>query len=72
MTHQDAVAQIITSILRHEDNVIRHFCLGNPFDKLLRSHDEFTAEGIGLYRKSIGSHILSYVNRSLQSLQIRT
>lgn len=55
MTHQDAIARTVTAILSQDETVIQHFCLGNPFDKLLRSHDEFTADGKGLYRRSIGS-----------------
>ncbi len=55
MTHQEAITKVLTAILSQGDEVIQHFCLGNPFDKLLRSHDEFTSEGKGLYRRSLGS-----------------
>lgn len=55
MTHQESIARALTVILSQDDEVVQHFCLGNPFDKLLRSHDEFTADGKGLYRRSIGS-----------------
>jgi hypothetical protein len=56
MTHQKHIAAVITHILALSDNVISSFRLGNPFDKLLRSYDEFTADGRPLYRRPLGRH----------------
>lgn len=54
MTHQQHIATTIAHILALPDNVISSFRRGNPFDKLLRSYDEFTSDGRGLYRKALG------------------
>jgi hypothetical protein len=56
MTHQKHIAAVITNILALSDNVISSFCRGNPFDKLLRSYDEFTSGGKPLYRRPLGRH----------------
>jgi hypothetical protein len=55
MTHQIAIKRVIVAILAQENWVIQCFRRGNPFDKLLRSHDEFTANGLGLYRNNRGA-----------------
>jgi hypothetical protein len=52
MTHQEGIAHCITAILSLNDNVIIAFRRGNPFDKLLRSYDEFNAHGEPLYRNT--------------------
>lgn len=54
MTHQKHIAAIIAHILALPDDVIRSFCRGNAFDKLLRSYDEFTSDGRWLYRHPLG------------------
>ena len=49
MNHQKHIATTIAHILALPEDVVQSFCLGNPFDKLLRSYDEFTSDGLGLY-----------------------
>lgn len=60
MTHQESICQVIHAILKLEDMVVSGFCKGNPFDKLLRSYDEFTAEGLPLYRNDRASQHYKY------------
>ena len=50
MTHQEGIEQVIASILSLPKEALEAFCRGNPFDKLLRSYDEFTSKGNSLYR----------------------
>ena len=50
MTHQDGILQILFRILSANEEAVRAFLRGNPFDKLLRSYSEFTADGKGLYK----------------------
>lgn len=56
MSHQEHIAMVLTQILQLPDDTVAAFSRGNPFDKLLRSHDEFTADGRALYRKKLGRH----------------
>ena len=60
MTHQESICRVIHVILNSEGAIIDGFCRGNPFDKLLRSHDEFNAEGRSLYRNDRGSQHYKY------------
>ena len=55
MTHQEGIARAITAVLSLDSETIAAFIRGNPFDKLLRSYDEFTADGRPLYRKELGT-----------------
>jgi len=50
MTHQEGIIHCLVAILSQNDDVISAFCRGNPFDKLLRSYDEFNAKGEPLYK----------------------
>ena len=50
MTHQEGIIHCLVAILSQNKEVIRAFCRGNPFDKLLRSYDEFNALGEPLYK----------------------
>ncbi len=50
MTHQEAIIHCIKAVLSQSEDVIKSFCRGNPFDKLLRSYDEFNADGLPLYK----------------------
>lgn len=52
-THQEHIARCITAILQLDEQTVRAFCKGNPFDKLLRSFDEFAADGTPLYRREV-------------------
>lgn len=56
MTHQEAIEKILYEILNLEDSIIEAFCRGNPFDKFLRSYDEFNSQGERLYRNKRGWH----------------
>jgi hypothetical protein len=49
-THQDAMAEIIYSLLKMPNDLRDALIRGNPFDKLLRSYSEFTSNGESLYR----------------------
>ena len=51
MTHQEGIARCITAILAQNDETVSAFRRGNPFDKLLRSYDEFNSSGEPLYRE---------------------
>ena len=66
-THQQHIALIITQILALSDDTLTAFSRGNPFDKLLRSYDEFTADGKGLYRKKLGSSHYRYSKSAYSS-----
>ena len=50
MTHQEGIARCLSSILSLDAETLAIFRRGNPFDKLLRSFDEFNSEGKGLYK----------------------
>lgn len=50
MTHQEGIARCLAAILSQDDETLAIFRRGNPFDKLLRSSDEFNSEGKGLYK----------------------
>ena len=56
MTHQEHITLILTQILQLPEDAVVAFSRGNPFDKLLRSYDEFTADGRALYRRKLGRH----------------
>jgi hypothetical protein len=66
-THQQHIALIITQILALSDDTLTAFSRGNPFDKLLRSYDEFTADGKGLYRRKLGSSHYRYSKSAYSS-----
>ncbi len=66
-THQQHIALIITQILTLSDDTLTAFSRGNPFDKLLRSYDEFTPDGKGLYRKKLGSNHYRYSKSAYSS-----
>lgn len=51
MTHQEHIARVVVAILALPDESIVAFRRGNPFDKLLRSFDEFNAQRLPLYKK---------------------
>lgn len=51
MNHQEAIAHCVTAVLTQNDETVRAFLRGNPFDKLLRSYDEFTSKGEPLYKR---------------------
>jgi len=49
-THQQHIVRVLSATLNlPEDTVTAWASRGNPFDKLLRSYDEFSADGVGLY-----------------------
>jgi hypothetical protein len=50
MTHQEAIIKCVAAVLALDDDSVTAFRRGNPFDKLLRSYDEFNAEGQPLYK----------------------
>ncbi|GAB2777860.1 hypothetical protein HNQ93_001734 [Hymenobacter luteus] len=56
VTHQEAIAKCVTAILALDEEIVTEFRRGNPFDKLIRSFDEFTADGKPLYRNKRGSN----------------
>jgi hypothetical protein len=56
MNHQEHIAILLTQILQLPDDTVAAFSRGNPFDKLLRSYDEFTADGRALYRQKLGRY----------------
>jgi len=60
MTHQEAIIEIVSVVLAQNETAVQAFCRGNPFDKLLRSYYEFTADGKPLYRKKRGSEHYRY------------
>ena len=55
MTHQQNIVLILQAILVLPKETKQTFKKGNPFDKLLRSYDEFNALGKPLYRNNRGS-----------------
>lgn len=67
MTHQEAIVQIVSVVLAQNEAVVQAFCRGNPFDKLLRSYYEFTADGLPLYRKKRGADHYRYSVRAYAS-----
>jgi hypothetical protein len=54
-THQEAIARCITAILALDSPTVTAFRRGNPFDKLIRSFDEFSSTGEPLYRNKRGN-----------------
>lgn len=50
MTHQEGIIHCLAAILGQSNEVITSFSRGNPFDKLLRSYDEFNSNGEPLYK----------------------
>ena len=50
MTHQEGIARCLSAVLSLDAETLAIFRRGNPFDKLLRSFDEFNSEGKGLYK----------------------
>ena len=55
MNHQDNIARVLHAILQLSEEQVSAFCRGNPFDKLLRSYDEFSGCGTALYRRDVGT-----------------
>lgn len=55
MTHQEHIAHVLAAALALPTDTLAAFCRGNPFDKLLRSHDEFNAAGKPLYRRDLAA-----------------
>lgn len=60
MSHQEAIIQMLSVILAQNETVLHAFRRGNPFDKLLRSYYEFTADGLPLYRRKRGANHYRY------------
>ena len=54
MSHQENIAHCVTALLVLEPAVVASFRKGNPFDKLIRSFDEHSADGKPLYKKESG------------------
>lgn len=50
MTHQEGIARCLSAILSLDAETLSKFRRGNPFDKLVRSFDEYNSEGKGLYQ----------------------
>lgn len=50
MTHQEGIIHCLVSLLSNSEEIVAAFCKGNPFDKLLRSYDEFSSSGEPLYK----------------------
>jgi hypothetical protein len=67
MGHQEHIAKVVTTILSLPEETIEAFCRGNPFDKLLRSFDEFSSSGSPLYRKDTGSEHYKMSKAAFQS-----
>jgi hypothetical protein len=67
MSHQDSICKIIHSTLNLGKETVEAFRRGNPFDKLLRSYDEFTAEGLPLYRNDRGKNHYKYSEKAYNS-----
>jgi hypothetical protein len=55
MTHQWHIAWVVSVILTQSPECLLAFKRGNPFDKLLRSFDEFTTNGVRLYKQDVGA-----------------
>lgn len=55
MSHQRHIAQGFASVLALPEDALVAFRRGNPFDKLLRSYDEFNAAGKPLYRRDLAA-----------------
>ena len=53
-SHQEKIARCLAAILALDEETVQAFCKGNPFDKLIRSFDEHSAEGKPLYKKEAG------------------
>lgn len=53
-SHQENIARCVAVVLALDEGTVQAFCKGNPFDKLLRSFDEFSAVGQPLYRREAG------------------
>lgn len=60
MTHQDAICLSLEKILSLDNEAFKHFSLGHPFGKILRSYDQFTSEGKPLYRNTRGEYHYRY------------
>ncbi len=56
MTHQEGIARCLTALLAQDTETIAIFRRGNPFDKLIRSYDEYNSIGEGLYRNIRGKN----------------
>jgi hypothetical protein len=67
MTHQDAIIETLHCILTQKDEIVRSFAKGNPFDKLLRSYDEFTSTGLPLYKSKRGKDHYRYSRKAVES-----
>lgn len=50
MTHQEGIVRCLAAILSLDAETLAIFSRGNPFDKLLRSFDEYNSDGKGLYK----------------------
>lgn len=67
MNHQEGIAHCIAAILAQDDETVSAFRKGNPFDKLLRSYDEFNSSGEALYRNVRGIKHYKISVRAFQS-----
>ena len=67
MTHQEAIIETLHRILTQKDEIVRIFSRGNPFDKLLRSYDQFTSTGLPLYKSKRGKDHYRYSRKAAES-----
>lgn len=67
MSHQESICKIVFSTLNLKEETVKAFLRGNPFDKLLRSYDEFTAEGLPLYRNDRAKNHYKYSEKAYKS-----
>ena len=67
MSHQKAICELLYKILNMDDEAVIAFSRGNPFDKLLRSYDEFTSNGYPLYRKDRGQYHYKFSEKAFHS-----
>lgn len=67
MTHQEGIARCLVAILAQDDETIAAFRRGNPFDKLLRSYDEFNSAGEPLYKSERARNHYKMSVRAFQS-----
>jgi len=67
MTHQEAIIETLHRILTQKDEIVKSFTRGNPFDKLLRSYDQFTSTGLPLYKSKRGKDHYRYSRKAVES-----
>lgn len=67
MTHQEGIVNCLVAILPQNIDITSAFRRGNPFDKLLRSYDEFNAEGELLHKTERGKNHYKMSVRAYES-----